>query len=692
MLRVLRRTFVLALQASSVLGNGNPDCWIEGYTYQLCCDITKGPKGEAACWDGRFSYETCCLQGIPQTEPALNEWNYQNHDFKGKESAVFRDRALFQGMSECQRRWGWDLNIQWGPPTGVYAEFSGIPLRHLAHGWDGQRHGDVGGCIAFHGRFFLIRLGFDSATGPAAIRTTSQVLHFGFCAPKVCSAKEVVNDLVPAYTLQITDAQRVAMTVRSVDAWEWPRLLESVHPEGEASSTLRDRMDDVSFQVLIFLAVVFLTLLSATVCDHFWLSDKCSLLVSDLAPFMNPAQIKTRTDRVASWDLRLSFCYRAVVAMTVLTLHLALGEPERQISFPEASKNCALKLVRKFARQFPLIVLSVWWDRTGSRYAFHARPLSYVDTTLSKLEGSTLIWTNEVMDGLECKSSFWSCTSRFFTINWQVRDATERILACFGFLLLQAAGLNYASALQSVLVLFGFAYYYFDYFHESLRRELNAGANHLLVKRLENPAFLGLFLLARSTVRFFPNGLMTQRVGLLAAGTGWLWSTWINREDYELWCQERNVKDVVGDVPFVLGLCILLRTERRVQSLSYCSAFTLLSRLSFCILVTENPLQTFLLEGYSSKGLPLVRSNRADPFWEQLLLGPGLLLAHLLCALLLYLMVQRPFAHLCQDTFTMASPFGTTLHSLSCVLSKPTSTEEKTDLVRFHPYSAFLIS
>ena len=28
-------------------------------------------------------------------------------------------------------------------------------------------------------------------------------------------------------------------------------------------------------------------------------------------------------------------------------------------------------------------------------------------------------------------------------------------------------------------------------------------------------------------------------------------------------------------------------------------------------------------------------------------------------------------AHLCQDTFTMASPFGTTLHSLSCVFSKP---------------------
>ena len=139
---------------------------------------------------------------------------------------------------------------------------------------------------------------------------------------------------------------------------------------------------------------------------------------------------------------------------------------------------------------------------------------------------------------------------------------------------------------------------------------------------------------------------MTQRVGLLAAGTGWLLSTWINREDYALWCQERNVKNVVGDVPFVLGLCILLRTESRVQSFSYCSAFTLLSRLSFCILVTENPLQTFLLEGYSSKGLPLVRSNRADPCWEQLLLGPGLFLAHLMCALLLYLMVQRPLESL----------------------------------------------
>ena len=322
-----------ALQASAVWGDGNPDCWIEGYTYQLCCDITKGPKGEDTCWDGRFSYETCCLRGIRQTEPALNEWNYQNHDFKVKESAVIRDRALFKGMSECHRRWGWDLNIQWGPPTGVYAEFSGIPLRHLAHGWDGQRHGDVGGCTAFHGRFFLIRLGFDSFTDPEAIRTMLH-LHFGFCAPKVCSAEEVVNDLVPAYTLQIADAQRIVMTVRSVDAWEWPRLLESVHPEGETPSTLRDRMNDVSFQVLIFLAVVFLTLSSATVCDHFWLSDKHALSVSDLTPFMNQVR-RTAMHVVISLSLKRSWAdlcrpsvgfavdfLRAVATLLLLFLHL----------------------------------------------------------------------------------------------------------------------------------------------------------------------------------------------------------------------------------------------------------------------------------------------------------------------------------------------------------------------------------
>ena len=115
--------------------------------------------------------------------------------------------------------------------------------------------------------------------------------------------------------------------------------------------------------------------------------------------------------------------------------------------------------------------------------------------------------------------------------------------------------------------------------------------------------------------------------------------------------QERNVKDPLGDMPFVLGLCMFLQSDSTSEAekptssntkTSKVSIFTLLSRLSFCFLVTEAPLQTYLLKGFSLKGLPLVRSDRADPIWEQLLLGPGLILAHGVCALLLFLMVQRP--------------------------------------------------
>ena len=101
------------------------------------------------------------------TEPKTGVGKYvrfhQNHGFH-LESAVITERqeSLMKGISSCQARWGWDLNIQWGPPIGVYAEFSGVPLRHLGHGWDGQQHGDFPGCIAFNGRFFLVQLGFET--------------------------------------------------------------------------------------------------------------------------------------------------------------------------------------------------------------------------------------------------------------------------------------------------------------------------------------------------------------------------------------------------------------------------------------------------------------------------------------------------------------------------------------------------
>lgn len=71
-----------------------------------------------------------------------------------------------------------------------------------------------------------------------------------------------------------------------------------------------------------------------------------------------------------------------------------------------------------------------------------------------------------------------------------MRDATERILACFGFLLLQAMGLNYAGVLELLLCVFGLAYFYIDYFHEQMRWDFTE-QHYMLAKRLENPAFLG---------------------------------------------------------------------------------------------------------------------------------------------------------------------------------------------------------
>ena len=46
-----------------------------------------------------------------------------------------------------------------------------------------------------------------------------------------------------------------------------------------------------------------------------------------------------------------------------------------------------------------------------------------------------------------------------------------------------------------------------------------------------------------------------------------------------------------------------------------------------------------------------MRGDRVDPFYEQLLLGPGLILAHALCALVLFVAVQRPIEALMAPIF-----------------------------------------
>lgn len=39
-------------------GKGNPDCWHDGFTYDLCCSALD--KGNSACWDATHSFEVCC--------------------------------------------------------------------------------------------------------------------------------------------------------------------------------------------------------------------------------------------------------------------------------------------------------------------------------------------------------------------------------------------------------------------------------------------------------------------------------------------------------------------------------------------------------------------------------------------------------------------------------------------------------
>ena len=49
---------------------GNPDCWGDGFTFERCCDASKGANGDATCWDGAHTFETCaCVNPSPASKP-----------------------------------------------------------------------------------------------------------------------------------------------------------------------------------------------------------------------------------------------------------------------------------------------------------------------------------------------------------------------------------------------------------------------------------------------------------------------------------------------------------------------------------------------------------------------------------------------------------------------------------------------
>lgn len=41
---------------------GDKTCWKDGFSYEFCCDKSKGRFGNANCWDADFTYARCCEQ------------------------------------------------------------------------------------------------------------------------------------------------------------------------------------------------------------------------------------------------------------------------------------------------------------------------------------------------------------------------------------------------------------------------------------------------------------------------------------------------------------------------------------------------------------------------------------------------------------------------------------------------------
>eukprot|EP00930_Biecheleria_cincta_P091122 TRINITY_DN80608_c0_g1_i1.p1 TRINITY_DN80608_c0_g1~~TRINITY_DN80608_c0_g1_i1.p1 ORF type:complete len:137 (+),score=16.85 TRINITY_DN80608_c0_g1_i1:113-523(+) len=38
------------------------DCWAGEYTFDVCCNLLKGPWGNEKCWSGIYAFQTCCLR------------------------------------------------------------------------------------------------------------------------------------------------------------------------------------------------------------------------------------------------------------------------------------------------------------------------------------------------------------------------------------------------------------------------------------------------------------------------------------------------------------------------------------------------------------------------------------------------------------------------------------------------------
>jgi hypothetical protein len=47
-------------EATIRMDQGNPECWVSGFSYELCCSQHYGDEGNEICWDGFFTFSHCC--------------------------------------------------------------------------------------------------------------------------------------------------------------------------------------------------------------------------------------------------------------------------------------------------------------------------------------------------------------------------------------------------------------------------------------------------------------------------------------------------------------------------------------------------------------------------------------------------------------------------------------------------------
>eukprot|EP00929_Paragymnodinium_shiwhaense_P044702 TRINITY_DN22923_c0_g1_i1.p1 TRINITY_DN22923_c0_g1~~TRINITY_DN22923_c0_g1_i1.p1 ORF type:complete len:632 (-),score=87.21 TRINITY_DN22923_c0_g1_i1:35-1930(-) len=123
-------------------------------------------------------------------------------------------------------------------------------------GWESRRDGDYYRCQQANQRFFLVSVDFDNPLSADEVDRT----RFGLCAPLICSAQEVVQDLAPAYAKDTLTALGVVGEVTTVEAWEWPWILSVARDAGVPSrdkvSQPIDKLPTMSEQIHFFRSAV----------------------------------------------------------------------------------------------------------------------------------------------------------------------------------------------------------------------------------------------------------------------------------------------------------------------------------------------------------------------------------------------------------------------------------------------------